>query len=360
MEQPEWSCKIEEGSAGLVNCFWSPDSKHVMTTCDFQLRITLWSLVNKSVAYIKHPKLAVGGVDFSRDGKFMAVAERKECKDFVSVFLCSQWEMVSHFSVDTKDLAGVSWSPNGGMLCLQDSLLYYNVLLYSMDGRCVATYSAYENALGVKSLAWSPTGQFLAVGSYDQRVRLLNHITWKTVAELKHPSDVLSTGVLAYKEDRSTALKSDISSGVSSHQTKYKTITEPSVAIPSNKPDPEKPHPKLGVGAIKFSCDSQYLATLNDNMPTAVWIWNVKTFKLNSVLLHCSPVQELCWDPASARLAVCTGNDKLYVWSPAGCLIVSMCTSTPFSILKMHWHPSGSALLLIGAQHFCVCYLQDE
>ena len=49
-------------------------------------------------------------------------------------------------------------------------VLQYKMLLYSVDGRCLATYSAYDWALGVKSVAWSPTSQFLAIGSYDQKV----------------------------------------------------------------------------------------------------------------------------------------------------------------------------------------------
>jgi len=54
--------------------------------------------------------------------------------------------------------------------------LQYKVLLYSLDGRCQATYSAYEMALGVKSVAWSSTSQFLAIGSYDQKVPSLHYI----------------------------------------------------------------------------------------------------------------------------------------------------------------------------------------
>ncbi len=46
----------------------------------------------------------------------------------------------------------------------------YKVLLYSVDGRCVASFTAYKDALGTKSTAWSPTSQFLAIGSYDQKV----------------------------------------------------------------------------------------------------------------------------------------------------------------------------------------------
>lgn len=64
------------------------------------------------------------------------------------------------------------------------------VLIYSPDGRCLFKYQAYESGLGVKSVSWSPCGQFLAVGSYDQMLRVLNHLTWKTFAEFTHLSTV--------------------------------------------------------------------------------------------------------------------------------------------------------------------------
>ena len=35
----EWTCKIDEGSAVLVSAYWSPDSRHILTTADFQLRL---------------------------------------------------------------------------------------------------------------------------------------------------------------------------------------------------------------------------------------------------------------------------------------------------------------------------------
>jgi len=34
------------------------------------------------------------GVQFSADGKFLALAERRDCKDFVSLFDCSTWQLV--------------------------------------------------------------------------------------------------------------------------------------------------------------------------------------------------------------------------------------------------------------------------
>ena len=65
-------------------------------------------------------------------------------------------------------------------------------MIYSPDGRCLFKYQAYESGLGVKSVSWSPCGQFLAVGSYDQMLRVLNHLTWKTFAEFVHLSTVRS------------------------------------------------------------------------------------------------------------------------------------------------------------------------
>lgn len=50
------------------------------------------------------------------------------------------------------------------------SRLQYKILLYSLDGRLLSAYCAYEWSLGIKSVAWSPSSQFLAVGSYDGKV----------------------------------------------------------------------------------------------------------------------------------------------------------------------------------------------
>ena len=50
-------------------------------------------------------------------------------------------------------------------------MFQYKILLYSVDGRYLATFSAYDHALGIKCLSWSPTSQFLAIGSYDGKVQ---------------------------------------------------------------------------------------------------------------------------------------------------------------------------------------------
>ena len=60
-------------------------------------------------------------------------------------------------------------------------------------------------------MAWSPSSQFLAVGSYDEKVRLhcvvlltdhvcqirvLNNVTWKKICELGHSTPIESSAVV--------------------------------------------------------------------------------------------------------------------------------------------------------------------
>lgn len=39
LEQPDWHCKIDEGSAGLVASCWSPDGRHILNTTEFHVSV---------------------------------------------------------------------------------------------------------------------------------------------------------------------------------------------------------------------------------------------------------------------------------------------------------------------------------
>uniref|UniRef100_A0A8I5NPX8 WD repeat containing, antisense to TP73 n=1 Tax=Papio anubis TaxID=9555 RepID=A0A8I5NPX8_PAPAN len=327
LEQPEWHCKIDEGSAGLVASCWSPDGRHILNTTEFHLRITVWSLCTKSVSYIKYPKACLQGITFTRDGRYMALAERRDCKDYVSIFVCSDWQLLRHFDTDTQDLTGIEWAPNGCVLAVWDSCLEYKILLYSLDGRLLSAYSAYEWSLGIKCVAWSPSSQFLAVGSYDGKVRILNHVTWKMITEFGHPATINNPKIVVYKE----AEKS----------------------------------PQLGLGCLSFpppgagagplpSSESKY------NIPNAVWVWDIQKLRLFAVLEQLSPVRTFQWDPQQPRLAICTGGSRLYLWSPAGCMSVQVPGEGDFAVLSLCWHLSGDSMALLSKDHVCLCFLETE
>jgi hypothetical protein len=49
---------------------------------------------------------------------------------------------------------------------------------------------------------------------------------------------------------------------------------------------------------------------------------------LSSVVVQQSGIRAARWDPAGHRLAICTGNNKLYLWTPDGCAIVDVMPGT--------------------------------
>eukprot|EP00026_Physarum_polycephalum_P009526 Phypoly_transcript_09653.p1 GENE.Phypoly_transcript_09653~~Phypoly_transcript_09653.p1 ORF type:complete len:449 (+),score=50.72 Phypoly_transcript_09653:22-1347(+) len=359
INQPRWTCKIDEGLAGLVHARWSPDGRHILTTADFQVRITVWSLVNKSVCYIKSPKLPVQGLAFSRDGKFMAVAERRDCKDFVSVYSCATWEQIKQFKVSTADLVDLSWSPDGRVICVWDTPLEYKVFLYSPDGRQVEKYQAYEHALGIKSVEWSSSSQFLSIGSYDQKLRVLNHLTWKVLGEFSHSPAVTSTIAIYHEVDIPEPLEDN-------QQEKAKTkyiIEDPPVSLPFIKPPPEKPNPKMGVGMHSWSTDNKYILSKNDNIPHVLWVWHVPKLELHSIIWHKEEIKCAKWDPVHpSRLAVCSGTPKIYFWRPEGASSVDIPSGgeEEFNVVHLEWHPSGNSLVLFSKGKLCCCYLPEN
>uniref|UniRef100_A0A8C0CBE6 WD repeat containing, antisense to TP73 n=1 Tax=Balaenoptera musculus TaxID=9771 RepID=A0A8C0CBE6_BALMU len=369
LEQPEWHCKIDEGSAGLVASCWSPDGRHILNTTEFHLRITVWSLCTKSVSYIKYPKACQQGITFTRDGRYLALAERRDCKDYVSILVCSDWQLLRHFDTDTQDLAGIEWAPNGCVLAAWDSCLEYKILLYSLDGRLLSTFCAYEWSLGIKSVAWSPSSQFLAVGSYDGKVRILNHVTWKMITEFGHPATINNPKIVVYKEaEKSPPLvlgrlafppPRAAAGPLSSTESKYEVASVP-VSLQTLKPAPDRANPRIGIGAMAFSPDSCFLATRSDSVPTAVWIWDIQKLRLLAALEQLSAVRCFQWDPRQARLAICTGGSKVYLWSPAGCVSVQVPGEGDFQVLSLCWHLSGDSLALLSKDHFCLCFLETE
>ena len=60
------------------------------------------------------------------------------------------------------------WSPDGSCIAVWDGPLQDGVCLYTPEGEYLAQYSAHVASLGVRAVAWAPSGQLLAIGSSDQ------------------------------------------------------------------------------------------------------------------------------------------------------------------------------------------------
>lgn len=109
------------------------------------------------------------GFSFRSDGKYFCLAERTDSKEYISIF-DEDFSLIKRWPTDTTNLENIAWSPDGRFICVWENLVEYRVLVYYPDGRLVATYARDDEGLGIKSVQWSPSGQFLALGSFDQKV----------------------------------------------------------------------------------------------------------------------------------------------------------------------------------------------
>ena len=109
--EEEWAAKIEDPVIGILNAKWSPDSRCVLIFSDYQLKLSIYSLADKTVQYIKNPKYPDRGafcnielnksksigISFTNDGKFMALTEKKDTKDYIGVYYTGDWKLVNVF-----------------------------------------------------------------------------------------------------------------------------------------------------------------------------------------------------------------------------------------------------------------------
>ena len=78
---------------------------------------------------------------------------------------------------------------------------------------------------------------------------------------------------------------------------------------------------------LEWSPDGRFLFSRNDNMPNCIWLWEISKLALTSLISQIEPVKNAQWEPSKTRLALCTGNGRVYMWHPEG----ASCVEVPIS-----------------------------
>lgn len=214
----DWTCRIDEGMGGIVNVQWCPDCAHVLIESDFGLQISVWSLTDKQSYVFTYPKPSSIGstiVAFDDSGSFMAIGHRIDLQDYIGVYSTHPWTELCKFRCRSNDLAHVHFVPGSTNILTIDSALCYRMNVYSPSGDHISSFEPYQNALGVRSLAFQkraapfkqssspfdssfpasdmlssaddtlstvqPRGNasLLALGSFDGKVRVLSPRSWE-------------------------------------------------------------------------------------------------------------------------------------------------------------------------------------
>ena len=188
---PNWICSINQSQSGIIFSRWTPDSRKIIITNDFNVRLSIWSLIDKSTVYINGPKSEKKGISFSSNGYFMALAERDNSKDFIGVYFTGDFSLVSRFNVDTFDLNDISWSKDNIFIIILDSILECKFLIYTPTGYLIKMIQPYLFGLGIQEAKFSLNLKYFCVGFSDGYIRIYDSLNWNFIEELNHNINIL-------------------------------------------------------------------------------------------------------------------------------------------------------------------------
>ena len=347
IENPKWYCSIDEGVKGMKYSLFSPDSLNIISICDHNIKLSIRSLVDKSLYYINFPKFAKKGLSFSAKGNFMALAERNEAKDYIGVYFVNKWSCIKKFLAQTEDLQDVKWAYDSSALLLPDAPTLCVLYIYSPIGDLISKIELYQFKMGIKSLDMSPNGHYICLGLYDQTLRIFNNISYTCVTIFEHDKEVLDDIKVNYYKEELINNEGD---------SKYVQINPPidlkNENILKNKSNNymNDKVPRIGISKMAFSFDNYFLATKNDKMPNILFIWDINQMNLQFVLIQLNEVIHFEWAKNKNILFISTNNNKLYYFT----------LDKDFNNKSLLFSSDGKKMMIRDTNNFIMVNLENE
>lgn len=143
----DFKCRINEGVAGMINSWWSPDSRTIIVESDFGIQLSFWSLVDATSSIISLPKpsssFAKGipsqVVAYSQVSQLVAVVHRIELQDYIGVYSHSDSSLseLVKFKARSSDISCINWMTGDTHIITIDSPLTYKLCVYSPSGEVI-------------------------------------------------------------------------------------------------------------------------------------------------------------------------------------------------------------------------------
>ena len=353
IENQKWYCSIDEGIQGMKYALFSPDSLHILSICDYNIKLSIRSLVDKSLLYINFPKFSRKGLSFSSGGNFMALAERNEAKDIIGVYYVNKWSCIKKFESLTEDLQDVKWSYDNSALLIPDIPTTCRLFVYSPIGDLITKIELYQYKLGIKTIDISPNGHYICLGLYDQSLRIFNNISYTCVTIFEHDKQILNDTIPNYYKEEMINNEGE---------SKYIQIKPPvdirkeNIFKKENNLASDK-NPKIGIGKMAFSYDNFFLATKNDNMPNILFIWDLNQMNLLTVLIQLNEISYFQWAKNQNILFISTNNNKLYYFTLDSCKILKL--APDFQNKSLIFSGDGKKMMVKDINNFIMVNIEN-
>ncbi|KAG8948606.1 hypothetical protein FRC04_009509 [Tulasnella sp. 424] len=368
MRDEDWEARIETGAEGLVRAEWAPDGRSIMCFSGWGLRVTIWSLITGLATYIQYPKHPDRGYAFRKDGRYLLLAERHKSKDTMGVYdTVDEYKLVRHFPLPTSSLSSIAISPTGSHVAVWEGPLDYKLHIITLVGNVVATFTPPEPdtalGLGIRAVVWHPTGAFLAVGGWDDKIHIVTSHGWMAIMTFELSAKV-PANVFVWREPERW-LEATHGKGFLSYDRVHAYQSSP---VPLIRVDATKPHPKSGLVQLEWNLDGTLLMARFEQAPTAIHVYSFpkpdgEPFapRLSTVLLHSKSVLQARWNPTqTGLLAACCGTGAVFTWDVGN---VAECVGVPakqFEVRDIRWAPDGRGMALVDKEAFCCAFMVIE
>jgi WD40 repeat protein len=375
LRDSKWSAVIHNGSGGLgrnVHVEFGAGEDEVVAWSDFQASVKVWCLRSGSVKEIRDPKfpgnqgrgwgyrpsgtsspdVEAAGNGYPARGGVMAMLCRTSGIDVLMLLAPRTYAQINRVELPTVDAAGLKWSRDGRWIAIWDApSTGYKLYIYTADGHLYRTITRESSndvrewgveGLGIKSVEWVPGTEWLAVGGWDRRVRILSTRTFAPVVFLDHTAAIDVPGAPVYSEQVD-------GQGNRSYTITSQPVTPPKAPLEKN----ETILMKQGISLLAFNSDGTLCATRDDSTPSTVWIWDLRSLRPRMILIQYAPVKTLQWHhDNSTLLLIQTTYDSptLYLYQASN-LSASTSASTsasapPPAILDLSSHIAKPASAL--------------
>ncbi|KAF7897550.1 hypothetical protein EAF00_005778 [Botryotinia globosa] len=328
-----FSAKITNPTSGTTKTTFisfGGNEDEVCIFSDFGLKLTIFNLATSKSVDITSPKLftpATAAKGFShrpRSGN-LALLTRIGGKDVISIHKSGSLEVIRSWLPETIDAQEITWSPDGKWITICESASQgHKLLLYTADGHLYKVWNGPTPILeeekdialgaGIKMIEWSPTGTHIAISDFSRKVVLLAAPAFAESMLLSHvpsvnPTDTLHIWNEQFSPSPNGGFTREFVRG------KQPTLPPEATAIPTAEP-------KTGANMMTFDISGTLLATKVEEMPSAVWVWDVGSRSLRALLIMHSPVARVTFHPSVNELLMvrCEGEEnkgRIKMWDPS-------------------------------------------
>ncbi|BFZ56168.1 hypothetical protein PYCC9005_003210 [Savitreella phatthalungensis] len=338
MEDDDWTTSVSE-SEGIHAVRWIADAASLAIFSACATRLTLWSVDETAGSVFRFPKLTPSSIVRMASPRPRYAILGRQLHDVITIAEYNgSWQVLTSFQADTIDAQGIAWSDSSGHLVVWDAVVEYRALFYTAAGSLMRDFRAYDIGLGIRSVAWSPQGDTVALASCDGIVRMLDSLTLSPLVEIKHPITITDTAPDVWRERSSTA-------------THYEHV-QSSLSLPLMVTSSEE-QARQGIGLLSFSTSGRYLATRNDSTPTTLWIWSIEELRCTAIVLNQNPIKQVRWLSGDKEQLVFTSADdgahNIYIWTEQKPPVAIAVPSSGFEIQWMRSIERDPPALLIGS-----------